>query len=89
VANAVSAVEEATASPSRPIRPKVRRYRVQLGDSGGRLYLSGLEPGLIEQLRHTGQLKGPVRSFEATPVVGESTQAAYLDAEAWLAKKRG
>jgi hypothetical protein len=30
-----------------------------------------------------------VRSFEATPVVGESTQAAYLDAEAWLVKERG
>jgi hypothetical protein len=29
VANAVSAVEAATASPSRPITPKVRRYRVQ------------------------------------------------------------
>ena len=28
-------------------------------------------------------------TFEATPVVGESTQAAYLDAEAWLVKRPG
>jgi hypothetical protein len=27
------------------------------------------------------------RTFEATPVVGESTHTAYLDAEAWLVKK--
>jgi hypothetical protein len=25
-----------------------------------------------------------VRTFEATPVIGESTRAASLDAEAWL-----
>jgi hypothetical protein len=31
---------------------------------------------------------GPVRTFEATPIVGESTQRAYLDAEAWLVKQR-
>jgi hypothetical protein len=28
-----------------------------------------------------------VRAFEATPVIGESTRAAYLDAEAWLVKR--
>jgi hypothetical protein len=44
---------------------------------------------LSEQLRRTGHVDGPVRAFEATPVVGESTQAAYLDAEAWLVKVRG
>jgi len=27
---------------------------------------------------------GDLATFEATPVVGESTRAAYLDAEAWL-----
>ena len=64
-------------------------YGDRLAGSGGRLYLSGLEPSLIEQLRSTGHVEGPVRSFEATPVIGESTQAAYLDAEAWLVKGRG
>jgi len=67
----------------------VADYADRLVDSGGRLYLSGLDPSLTEQLRRTGHVDGPVRAFEATPVVGESTQAAYLDAEAWLVKVRG
>jgi hypothetical protein len=29
-----------------------------------------------------------VHAFEATSVVGESTQAAYLDAESWLVRRR-
>jgi hypothetical protein len=29
-----------------------------------------------------------MRAFEATSVVGESTQAAYLDAESWLVRRR-
>ena len=63
-------------------------YADRLAGSGGRLYLSGLEKDLTEQRRRTGHLDGPVRAFEATPVVGESTQAAYLAAEAWLVKTR-
>jgi sulfate permease, SulP family len=62
-------------------------YAGRLADVDGRLYLTGLEPSLTDRLRRTGHLDGPVRTFEATPVVGESTQAAYLDAEAWLVKK--
>jgi hypothetical protein len=55
----------------------------------GRLYLTGLEPSLTERLVRTGHVEdGPVRTFEATPIVGESTQRAYLDAEAWLVKRR-
>ena len=65
----------------------VADYASRLADADGRLYLTGLEPSLTERLRRTGHLEGPVRAFEATPVVGESTQAAYLDAEAWLVKK--
>ncbi len=64
-------------------------YASQLDASGGRLYLTGLEPSLAEQLRRTGHVEGPVRAFEATPIVGESTQAAYLDAEAWLIRAHG
>jgi len=63
-------------------------YASPLDDCGGRLYLTGLEPGLAGQLHRTGNVAGPIRAFEATPVVGESTQAAYLDAEAWLVKVR-
>src|SRR6201999_2137019 len=62
-------------------------YASQLDDVGGRLYLSGLQPALTERLHRTGSIEGPVRAFEATPVVGESTYAAYLDAEAWLVRR--
>jgi sulfate permease, SulP family len=64
-------------------------YADRLDDVGGRLYLSGLQPSLTEQLDRTGSIEGPVRAFEATAVVGESTQAAYLDAEAWLVRRHG
>jgi sulfate permease, SulP family len=65
----------------------VADYASRLADADGRLYLTGLEPSLTARLQRTGHLDGPVRAFEATSVVGESTQAAYLDAEAWLVKK--
>jgi sulfate permease, SulP family len=61
-------------------------YARQLGGSGGRLYLSGLDSSVTGQLQRSGHVEGPVRAFEATPVVGESTRAAYLDAEAWLVR---
>jgi SulP family sulfate permease len=63
-------------------------YADRLAEADGRLYLSGLEPSLTERLHRTGHLDGPVRAFEATPVVGESTEAAYHDAQAWLVKTR-
>ena len=62
-------------------------YADHLADSGGRLYLSGLDPSLTDRLRRTGHLDGPVRAYEATPVVGESTRAASADAEAWLVRR--
>jgi len=62
----------------------VADYADRLEQAEGRLYLSGLDPALTEQLRRTGHIDGPVRAFEASPVVGESTRAAYLAAEAWL-----
>lgn len=67
----------------------VSEYADRLAGTGGRLYLSGLQPSLIELLHRTGHIDGPVHAFEATPVVGESTQAAYLDAATWLVKTRG
>jgi sulfate permease, SulP family len=63
----------------------VADYAGQLDAAGGRLYLSGLNPDLADQLRRTGHVD-PVRSFEATPIVGESTRAAYVEAEAWLVR---
>jgi SulP family sulfate permease len=67
----------------------VADYADRLADADGRLYLSGLDPSITQQLRRTGNIDGPVRTFEATPVVGESTVAAYLDAETWVVKRRG
>jgi SulP family sulfate permease len=66
----------------------VTDYAGRLADADGRLYLSGLQPDLTERLRRTGSVEGPVRAFQATPVIGESTHSAYLDAEAWLVKNR-
>jgi sulfate permease, SulP family len=65
-------------------------YADALAAAGGRLYLSGLHPGAREQIALTGklQLDGPVRLYEATPVIGESTRAALGDAEGWLADRR-
>ena len=64
-------------------------YAGQLADRSGRLYLTGLEQSLTERLVRTGHVEdSPLRAFEATPIVGESTQRAYLDAEAWLVKRR-
>jgi sulfate permease, SulP family len=63
-------------------------YADRLAAVGGRLYLSGLQPSLTERLHRTGTIDGPMRAFEATPIVGESTHEAYLDAESWLVKRR-
>ena len=63
-------------------------YAARLHAVGGRLYLSGVGPELAETLRRTGRLEGPVRTFEATPLVGESTEAARHAAQAWLVKKQ-
>jgi SulP family sulfate permease len=65
----------------------VSDYAERLDQVGGRLYLSGLQPSLAERLHRTGTIDGPMRAFEATPIVGESTHEAYLDAEAWLVKR--
>ena len=66
----------------------VTDYAERLAEVDGRLYLSGLDPHLTERLRRTGRLEGPIRTFEATPLVGESTEAARQAAQAWLVKKR-
>jgi sulfate permease, SulP family len=61
-------------------------YARRLAAAGGRLYLSGLDPDLADVVKRTGKvaLSGPVQVFRATELVGESTQAAYRDAEAWI-----
>jgi sulfate permease, SulP family len=65
----------------------LEEYARRLAASGGRLYLSGVDPALVEQLERTGRLDsdGPVRVYPAHPVLGESSAEAYQDAELWLA----
>ena len=63
-------------------------YAERLAEVDGRLYLSGLDPSVAERLRHTGRLKDPERIFEATPLVGESTEEARHAAQEWLVDKQ-
>lgn len=62
-------------------------YADKLRQVGGRLYLTGIGTRAFERLKATGEfrLTGPVRLYEATPVLRESTRRALADAEAWLA----
>ena len=61
----------------------VSDYADRLADVGGRLYLTGLEADLVDRLRRSERVPvtGAVRLFGATPVVGESTAAAYEEAQ--------
>ena len=62
-------------------------YADELGDAGGKLYLTGLRREVVDQMRRSGELDldGPeVAVYEARPRVGASTTAAYEDAESWL-----
>lgn len=66
----------------------IARYADHLHDSGGRLYLSGVDPALLQQFSRSGRrpVDGPVRLYEATRIVGGSSRAAFADAEAWLVR---
>lgn len=46
----------------------------------------GLSDHAHDQLIRSGKLglSGPVRIYEASPIVGQSTRQAYADARAWL-----
>lgn len=61
-------------------------YAAGLQAVEGKLYLSGVDPALAEQLKRAGHVEvgGPVGMVEATPNLGESSLAAYREAETWL-----
>jgi len=63
-------------------------YARRLDAVGGRLYLSGLDRGIAGLFGSSGSvgLSGPVATFEATELVGESTIDAFRDAEVWLVR---
>ena len=62
------------------------QYAEALDRADGRLYLTGMGEHTFEQIETSGKLhlSGPVRAYEVTPIVGESTHAAVEDAQAWL-----
>jgi sulfate permease, SulP family len=66
----------------------VAGYAKRLADADGRLYLSGLSPSVVQQMRETGALTvhGPVDVVPATDVIGESTERALHEAQAWLVR---
>jgi SulP family sulfate permease len=63
-------------------------YAGRLADAGGRLYLTGVDPAVLLQLRRnrTVEKVDGVRIFEATDVVGESSLEGYHAAQRWLAR---
>ncbi|TCC07809.1 SulP family inorganic anion transporter [Kribbella soli] len=65
-------------------------YAAALETVGGRLYLSGVDPTLAELLRRTDRPDGsdPIGVYEATELVGESTEQALREAEAWAVRHR-
>ena len=66
----------------------VAAYADRLEAGGGRLYLAGVDPTLVERLERYGRHAptGSARLYPATEVVGESTVEALADAEAWLVR---
>jgi sulfate permease, SulP family len=65
-------------------------YADKLREVGGRLYLSGVQPNLAEQLRDAGKLdlEREVWITPAQAVIGSSTREAVAQANAWLGHRR-
>lgn len=61
-------------------------YAEALSHANGKLYLSGVDPAVRQQIEHAGKLLpfDNVKLFDYSEYVGESTDKAIADAEAWL-----
>ena len=68
----------------------VEDYAARVTEAGGRMYVSGVDPKLVAQLRRTrtgarrAGRERPVRIFEATELVGGSTEAAVEVAQEFV-----
>jgi SulP family sulfate permease len=64
------------------------RYADDLADVGGRLYLTGVNPDVVDHLVRAQKLDlgGTVHIMPATTIIGESTEQAMANAHSWLAK---
>jgi sulfate permease, SulP family len=69
----------------------IARYAEQLRRVEGRLYLAGVDHDARALIERTGKVSAAAaeRVFEATPLVGESTEQALAAAEAWLITPSG
>lgn len=61
-------------------------YSRQLADNHGHLFLSGVDPLLLEQHRHSFE-SATVTVVEASDLVGESSALAYHQGQRWLEGK--
>jgi len=68
----------------------LRTYAHRLEALGGRLFVSGVDPKVSGLIRRTGRAshERPFEVVEATPIIGESTDAAFDQATAWIAARR-
>ncbi len=68
----------------------LQQYAESIAATGGTLTLTGLTPGVANELRRTGRfdLEGPLTLVPATEVLFESTERGYKSAEAWLMSQR-
>jgi len=68
----------------------LRAYAHRLEALGGRLFVSGVDPKVSGLIRRTGRAseERPFEVVEATPIIGESTDAALDQATAWIAEQR-
>lgn len=66
------------------------RYVQELQKANGRLYLTGLQPAVRDEIARSGKLdlSGPVQAYEQQRFVGQSTREAVADANQWLASPR-
>jgi SulP family sulfate permease len=68
----------------------VAGYASDIEASGGRFYVSGVDPALIQQMERNGMvpLKASLGVFQAESVLGASTSAAIADAGEWLMERK-
>lgn len=64
------------------------QYARRLEAADGRLYLTGLGKQAHHEVTRMAKLRvsGPVRAYEVTPILWQSTHQAQVDADAWLVK---
>ncbi|GAA4361589.1 SulP family inorganic anion transporter [Angustibacter luteus] len=68
----------------------VTTYSNQLAERNGTLYLSGVDPEMLQRFQrsYSQDARGNLHVFEATEVVGDSTLRAVSEARAWLVQHR-